>query len=97
MEQAGFVLTRSDLIRQALGADYLGLERTLDSHIRNLRRKLEVAPARSVSIATIYGVATGSKPGERMNRLWVRISLVIGCIAIFIVIFPISYGNAPQA
>jgi two-component system alkaline phosphatase synthesis response regulator PhoP len=64
MEQAGFVLTRSDLIRQALGADYLGLERTLDSHIRNLRRKLEVAPARSVSIATIYGVGYRLETGD---------------------------------
>ena len=56
MQQAGFVLTRSDLIRQALGADYLGMERTLDSHVRNLRRKLEALPGQPVAIVTVYGV-----------------------------------------
>jgi two-component system alkaline phosphatase synthesis response regulator PhoP len=56
MEQAGFVLTRSELIRQALGADYTGLERTLDSHMRNLRRKLGEYAGDSFTIATVYGV-----------------------------------------
>jgi two-component system alkaline phosphatase synthesis response regulator PhoP len=40
MESAGYVLTRNELIRKALGSDYLGVERTLDSHIRNLRAKI---------------------------------------------------------
>jgi two-component system alkaline phosphatase synthesis response regulator PhoP len=56
MEQAGFVLTRSELIRQALGADYAGTERTLDSHMRNLRRKLGDVPTGPFSITTVYGV-----------------------------------------
>jgi two-component system, OmpR family, alkaline phosphatase synthesis response regulator PhoP len=56
MEQAGYVLTRQELIRRALGADYLGMERTLDSHIRNLRRKLETARINPQVIATVYGV-----------------------------------------
>ena len=44
MEQAGYVFTRSELIHKGLGADYEGLDRTLDSHIRNLRQKLEPNP-----------------------------------------------------
>lgn len=56
MENAGYVFTRADLIRQALGADYEGLDRSLDSHIRNLRRKIEPDPRRPGYIQTVYGV-----------------------------------------
>jgi two-component system alkaline phosphatase synthesis response regulator PhoP len=56
MEQAGYVLTRSELIRQGLGTDYEGIERTLDSHIRNLRRKIEPEGKRPTYIQTVYGV-----------------------------------------
>jgi two-component system alkaline phosphatase synthesis response regulator PhoP len=56
MEQAGYVLTRRELIRRALGADYLGLERTLDSHIRNLRRKLSAVAPEAEMITNVYGV-----------------------------------------
>ena len=58
MEEAGYVLTRSDLMRHALGSDFAGMERTIDSHMRNLRRKLESAPASQQPpiISTIYGV-----------------------------------------
>lgn len=56
LEQAGYVLTRSELVNKALGADYEGIERTLDSHIRNLRRKIEPDPRKPTYIQTIYGV-----------------------------------------
>lgn len=56
MEQAGYVLTRNELIRKALGDDFLGIERTLDSHVRNLRRKVEVDPRNPQYIKTEYGV-----------------------------------------
>ena len=66
IEQSGYVVTRNELIRQALGADFLGLERTLDSHIRNLRRKLEAVCGESYTIETVYGVGylleTARKP-----------------------------------
>jgi two-component system alkaline phosphatase synthesis response regulator PhoP len=56
MEQAGYVLTRSELTRLGLGIDFEGVERTLDSHIRNLRQKLEPNPAQPVYIQTVYGI-----------------------------------------
>ena len=56
MEQAGYVLTRGELTRLALGVDFEGVERTLDSHIRNLRQKLEPDPANPTYVQTIYGV-----------------------------------------
>ncbi len=56
MEQAGYVIARSELIPRGLGADYEGLDRTLDSHIRNLRRKIEPGPAGETYIQTVYGV-----------------------------------------
>lgn len=56
MEQAGYVFTRSELIRRGLGVDYEGLDRTLDSHMRNLRRKIEPDPRQPTYVHTVYGV-----------------------------------------
>jgi len=40
MKRPNHVLSRVELIEKALGFAYEGLDRTLDSHIRNLRKKL---------------------------------------------------------
>jgi two-component system alkaline phosphatase synthesis response regulator PhoP len=64
LQQAGYVLTRSELIRKGLGIDYEGLERTLDSHIRNLRQKIEPDPRRPTYIQTVYGVGYRLARGE---------------------------------
>ncbi len=56
LEQGGFVLERGELIRRALGDQFLGVDRTLDSHIRNLRRKIEPDPQKPRYIQTVYGV-----------------------------------------
>lgn len=65
MEQPGYALTRGELMRRGLGIDFEGVERTLDSHIRNLRQKLEPDPANPIYIHTVYGVGyrlTEGKP-----------------------------------
>jgi two-component system alkaline phosphatase synthesis response regulator PhoP len=55
-EQPGYALTRSQLIEKALGYGYEGLERTVDSHIKNLRRKLEGAGELPDLVETVFGV-----------------------------------------
>lgn len=37
---AGRVISRAEITRQALGRNYLGLDRSIDTHVSNLRRKL---------------------------------------------------------
>ena len=56
LTRAGYVLTRGELISKGLGVDYQGLERTLDSHMRNLRHKIEPDSGRPTYIHTVYGV-----------------------------------------
>ena len=54
---AGRTLSRQQLIDAAFGDDFDGFERTVDVHIKNLRRKLaEAGVASTPTIATIYGV-----------------------------------------
>ena len=55
-EQPGYALTRSQLIEKGRGYNYEGLERTVDSHIKNLRRKLEDAGAAPALVETVFGV-----------------------------------------
>lgn len=56
MENPMRAFTRMELIEKALGYTYTGMDRTLDSHIKNLRRKIEADPASPVYIETVYGV-----------------------------------------
>ena len=56
MERPNRVFTRAELIEQALGYSYDGLERTLDSHIKNLRKKIETDPGEPRLIETVFGV-----------------------------------------
>ena len=64
MVNADYVLTRDELMRQALGNNYEGVDRTLDSHIRNLRRKIEQDPKNPQYLKTIYGVGYRLESGE---------------------------------
>ncbi len=50
---AGRTFTRQELVDRAFGEDYDGLDRTVDVHIKNLRRKLGAA---GEAIATVFGV-----------------------------------------
>jgi len=56
MESPGHAFTRSELIEQGLGYTYEGLERTVDSHVKNLRRKIEADPKEPAYVLTVYGV-----------------------------------------
>jgi DNA-binding response OmpR family regulator len=54
--------TRLELLERAFGFDYEGLERTVDVHLMNLRRKIEADPAQPAYVQTVYGI--GYKFGE---------------------------------
>ena len=45
-----------DLIEGAIGAKYDGYDRAVDSHIKNLRQKIEDNPKSPKYIVTQYGV-----------------------------------------
>jgi two-component system response regulator RegX3 len=56
VETAGRVLTRSQLIDEVWGIDYVGDTKTLDVHIRRLRTRIEVDPQTPKRILTVRGV-----------------------------------------
>ena len=57
----GRVFTRGELAERAFGHDHAALERTIDAHIMNLRRKLERDRANPSVIVTVFG--TGYRLG----------------------------------
>lgn len=56
LRHAGRVVTRDRLLDAVWGSDYVGDTKTLDVHIRRLRRKVEPDPAKPTRITTIRGV-----------------------------------------
>jgi two-component system, OmpR family, alkaline phosphatase synthesis response regulator PhoP len=56
VREPGRAFSRADLLDRAFGYDYEGLERTVDVHIMNLRRKIEADPARPRYVVTVPGV-----------------------------------------
>ncbi|MCD6474636.1 MAG: response regulator transcription factor [Anaerolineaceae bacterium] len=49
-------LTREAILREVWGWEYIGGTRTVDVHIRWLRKKIEKDPANPVRIVTIHGI-----------------------------------------
>lgn len=62
MQQAGYVVTRDDLINRVWGYDYIGDTKTLDVHIKRLRSKVETDPASPSLITTIRGLGYKMMP-----------------------------------
>jgi DNA-binding response OmpR family regulator len=50
------VFTREELIVLALGGEFDGFDRTIDSHIKNLRQKIETDTKDPKYIITVHGV-----------------------------------------
>lgn len=62
-ESPGHTFTRSELIEYGLGYGYEGSQRTVDSHIKNLRRKLaEAGVATTGLVETVFGVGYRLRP-----------------------------------
>jgi len=56
MSQPNRVFSRSELINRVQGYDFEGYDRTIDSHIKNLRKKIaQKLPGQEI-ISTVYGI-----------------------------------------
>ena len=51
----GRVYSRSELINRVRGYEFEGYERTVDSHVKNMRRKIEADPGSPAMIQTVLG------------------------------------------
>jgi two-component system response regulator RegX3 len=50
------VLTRHQLIDEVWGSDYVGDTKTLDTHIRRIRSRIEQDPQAPTRVQTVRGV-----------------------------------------
>jgi DNA-binding response OmpR family regulator len=67
LRHPGRAFSRLELLEQVFGFDYEGLERTVDVHVMNLRRKIERDPAQPTYVLTVYGV--GYKFAEEQDAV----------------------------
>jgi two-component system alkaline phosphatase synthesis response regulator PhoP len=56
MEHPNHAFTRTELLEKALGYSYEGMDRTLDSHIKNVRKKIETDAGHPRYLETVFGV-----------------------------------------
>jgi len=55
-EKPGRVYSRAQILDRIQGDSYEGYERTIDTHIKNLRKKIDVPVNHEGNIVTVYGV-----------------------------------------
>jgi two-component system alkaline phosphatase synthesis response regulator PhoP len=60
--EPGRAFARLELLDRVFGFDFEGFERTVDVHVKNLRKKIEPDPRQPTYVQTVYGV--GYKFGE---------------------------------
>lgn len=56
MENPNYTFTREELLERGMGYAYEGMGRALDTHMKNLRRKIEDDPQKPEYIQTVYSV-----------------------------------------
>jgi len=64
MSNPGRAFSRMELLERTQGFAYDGYERTVDVHIKNLRKKVEVDPGDPQHILTVFGVGYRFNPNE---------------------------------
>lgn len=55
-QKPGRVYSRLQLMNLAMGEEYANYERSIDTHVSNLRKKVEEDPANPKYIQTVYGI-----------------------------------------
>jgi two-component system alkaline phosphatase synthesis response regulator PhoP len=55
-QHPGQTFTRAQLLDRLHGVAYEGYDRSIDAHVKNLRRKLEPDPAEPRYVLTVYGI-----------------------------------------
>ena len=55
-QHPGLTYTRAQLLERIHGYAFDGYDRSIDAHIKNLRRKLELNPSEPIYVLTVYGV-----------------------------------------
>ena len=55
-QHPGLTYTRAQLLERIHGYAFEGYDRSIDAHIKNLRRKLESNPSEPIYVLTVYGV-----------------------------------------
>ena len=58
----GQTFTRAQLLNRLHTVDYDGFDRSVDSHIKNLRRKIEATPSDPGYVLMVYGVGYKFNP-----------------------------------
>ena len=58
----GQTFTRAQLLDRLHAVDYEGFDRSIDSHVKNLRRKIEPTPSKPHYVLTVYGVGYKFNP-----------------------------------
>jgi DNA-binding response OmpR family regulator len=69
MQHAGHVLKRDDILRSIWGDEVYVTPRTVDTHIANLRRKIEDDPDQSPWITGIRGTGYKFNSDESLRNL----------------------------
>ena len=64
----GRVYTRMELVEKVLGYDFEGYERTIDSHVKNLRAKLGDDPRNPRWLYTVHGVGYRFEATQRFSE-----------------------------
>jgi DNA-binding response OmpR family regulator len=59
----GRVYSRFELINHVQGYEYEGYERTIDAHVKNLRKKIEPDPKRPRYVETVFGAGYRLRKG----------------------------------
>ncbi len=66
-KEPGRAFSRLELVERAFGYDYEGLERTVDAHVMNLRKKIETDASSAHYVETVYGI--GYRFAEKHRRV----------------------------